>query len=371
MKLLHTINSLHTKNSLHITWMQKTFRNRLVIGIALSVTAWFGVMPMTQAQSRPQPGGALRPVEQKAVETAITHEGKNYTIIKGQVFELKNDGKRELRDTLYDGDFIRNNYKTDGKNTFRSDPSTGKNYAVIETFQEGFESASRIQDLIGPQQNWSSMTLLGPAAPGVKEYVKLRQQIIDHGAAFKDNSITISSDIVHSGKKSLRLYAVKPSRKMPITKTTLDNELLFLVRGDRVTMTGWFYIAEGTPIGLMDIESSYINQGPGMRVLLSENLEPRIELKWAEKPTYRTLPGSQVRLPRHQWFKLSMHLYLSEQLDGSVQLSMNDKVIINQQGQTLPVADAVYSRLQLGITANPKNTTTVLYVDDLSLHSHR
>jgi hypothetical protein len=331
----------------------------------------FCVHTAGQAEPRPQPGGPLKPVEQPAVETPITHEGKRYTVSKGQVFELKNDGKRELRDTLYDGDFIRKNYKTDGKTTFRSDLDTGKNYAVFETFQEGFENANKIQDLIGPQYNWSSMTLLSPAAPGVQDYVKLRQQIIDKGAAFKDNSITLNTEIVHSGKKSLKFYAVKPSRKMAITKTTLDNELLFFKRGDRVTMTGWFYIAQGTPFGLMDIESNYINQGPGMRVLLSENLEPRIELKWAEKPTYRTARGSDARLPRGQWVKLSLHLYLSEKTDGQVRFSINDKVVIDQQGQTLPVADAVYNRLQLGITANPKNTTTVLYVDDLSLQSHR
>ena len=347
-----------------------SFRLRLM-AISLSSTMLFGMSSLLQAQSRPQPGGALKPVERPAVETPITHEGKKYTVSKGQVFELKNNGKRELRDTLYDGDFIRKNYKTDGKTTFRSDLDTGKNYAVFETFQEGFENANKIQELIGPQQNWSSMTLLSPSAPGVKDYVKLRQQIIDKNAPFKDNSITLNSDIVHSGKKSLKFYAVKPSRKMAITKTTLDNELLFLERGDRVTMTGWFYIAEGSPIGLMDIESSYINQGPGMRVLLSENLEPRIELKWADKPTYRPLRGSDARLPRGQWLKLSMYLYLSEKTDGQVRLSINDKVVIDQQGQTLPVADAVYNRLQLGITANPKNTTTVLYVDDVSLQSHQ
>lgn len=317
---------------------------------------------------KPQPRGSLKPLECPQIDTPIAYEGKNYVVSKGHVYELTG-GKRELRDTLYDGDFVTKNYKTDGENVFRNVAETGQNYAVCRDFQEGFENANRVQDLIGPDRNWSSMTLLSPAAPTIEDYVKLRQQIIDHNAPFKDNSISLSTEQAHSGKQSLKLYAVKPSRKLDITKTTLDNELLFLQRHDNVTLSGWFYIAEGTPIGLLDIECNYINKGPGMRLLLSEELEPRIELKWADKPTYRARPGTQSRLPRNQWFKVSLHLYLSEKSDGLVQLSVNDQLVIDAKGQTLPVADAVYNRLQMGITSNPKNTTTVLYADDLRMQS--
>ncbi len=347
--------------------MKKIILKKIGVSLIMPILLW-----ATQVQAaRPQPKSELKSLAYPPVETPISHDGKQYMVSKGQVFEVKGNGKRELRDTLFEGDFVNKNYKTDGHTIFRSDPDTGKNYAVIQDFQEGFESANKVQDLIGPGRNWSSMTLLSPAAPGVDAYVKLRNQIIYQGAAFKDNAISISQEIVHSGKKSLKLYAVKPSRKLDITKTSLDNELLFLQRGDHVTMTGWFYIAQGTPIGLMDIECNYINQGPGMRLLLSEDLEPRIELKWADKPTYRILRGSNARLPRAQWVKLSMYLYLSEKSDGMVRLSMNDKVVIENQGQTLPITDAIYNRLQLGITANPKNTNTTIYVDDLSMQSHR
>ena len=46
---------------------------------------------------------------------------------------------------------------------------------------------------------------------------------------------------------------------------------------------------------------------------------------------------------------------------------MDDQLLIDGRGQTMPLASAVYDRLEVGITANPVGVTTILFSDDIQI----
>lgn len=263
-------------------------------------------------------------------------------------------------------------YWTDGIYAYRLITHLGNNdlYPVRSRFYEGFENAQIIQGLFGVYEDWSSMTLLSPATPDIASYVKLRQMIFDYQSDFQDNRIDISRDIVHSGSNALRFWAVNSTSSLPVIKTTIDNEMLALRKNTLVSLTGWFYIASGTPTGLMDLECEFLNLSPGVRLLLSDDLEPRVEMKWGNKATYRSLPGVNAKLPRNKWFKLGLYLALTDNTNGIIQLRADNVLLIDARGPTLSDASAMYNRLQMGITANTKTVSgTVVYVDDVNLNS--
>jgi len=93
----------------------------------------------------------------------------------------------------------------------------------------------------------------------------------------------------------------------------------------------------------------------------------RVELKWLEKPTFKPPKDLDVTFPRNKWVHVKVHFFLSEKADGVAELWLDGKKVIEGKGQTLPFDGVVYDRLEVGISANPKKTTTVLFVDDVTV----
>ena len=131
----------------------------------------------------------------------------------------------------------------------------------------------------------------------------------------------------------------------------------------------WFYLAEGTPTSLIDIECANLSGSPGIRILLSNLLEPRVENKWGNKITYRAISGVNAKIPRNQWVKISFYLFLSESNDGVAQVKINNNLIIDGRGPTIYSADGLYNRMQVGVTANSNPSDAVIYVDDLNFNT--
>ncbi|NRA39266.1 MAG: hypothetical protein HRU15_14060 [Planctomycetes bacterium] len=289
-------------------------------------------------------------------------DNKNYVLKQGKLYHNNNGSLHYLKD-MYDIDHITKTYfKKDDQIIARA---LGKEYVLPAEIIEDFEVHPDIPSLILAEHNWTSMSLLSPRAPSVADYVQLKKDIILGTGDFKDNTLHIDQRQSHSGKHALRCYAVKPQgsgKTAWITKSSLDSNLLYNEKGDRFSCSAYFYIAEGNPVTLMDIESSYINEGPGLRIILKNDLQPAIELKWAHKPTWRC--ATDIQLPRKKWFQLKLIATLDDQQDGHVELQLDGKTIINEKGQTLPLADAVYDRLEIGITAN-NNGNCVVFVDDV------
>ena len=63
-----------------------------------------------------------------------------------------------------------------------------------------------------------------------------------------------------------------------------------------------------------------------------------------------------------------MHLKLSEQDDGVIELWQDAQKIIDTRGRTLVLANTIYNSFEIGISAyNEKEKTATLYVDDVEI----
>lgn len=304
--------------------------------------------------------GALVGAEAPEVRKVI--EGRDFVFRDGKAYE-RVDGRETFFKTLYDPAHVERCYRIrEGRVFARSED--GKEYPVLRSFTDGFENAASLAGLIGPARGWSTVTLQSPRTPTVSDYVSLRNRILSGAAGFLDNRVEPSTARAHAGRASLHLYSVAPTRSMTCSKASLETGLAYFVRNDDFWFSGWYFIVGGRPVGLVDLESTYIDEGPGPRVLLSEAGEPRVELKWADKPTYRAPPG--VVVPRGEWFRLRVHYRLRDDDQGLVQLWLNDEKIIDARGQTLPLPDTVLDRVEVGLTASPPGGPSELFLDDVA-----
>jgi len=151
---------------------------------------------------------------------------------------------------------------------------------------------------------------------------------------------------------------------MVCAKASLETELLHFTKGDDVWFSGWFLIRAGHPLTLMDLESTWIAEGPGPRLIIEHGCLA-VELKWADKPLYRQPESRRLPVPRGKWFRLRVHYVLSEAEDGVIEVWQDDQRIISAAGRNLPLADAILNRLEIGITATQEQATVL--VDDLEI----
>ncbi len=298
---------------------------------------------------------------------SFTYDNIQYVVVDGAVYKIDGvSGDRQFFVKLYDTEYLQNNYTEIDGVIYRLVPDTGEKIPTRARFFDGFENASSLKDLIGLERGWTSLTLQSAGAPTVGEYVALRQKILRGETDFIDNRIEPSPLRPFVGNSSLRAFAPAATGPVPLTKASLESELLYFERGDDFWFSAMFYIESGTPTSLVDIEAGYILNGPGMRLMVSENMVPRLELKWGDKPTYRPNLGIAAKLPLGKWFKIDMHFFLSDDNSGVAKLWLDDELVISANGQTLPMPDTVLTRLQIGITANSPDENTLVYVDQVA-----
>lgn len=296
---------------------------------------------------------------------SFTLNGKYYEIVDGKLFDENN----KFLQQVYDPDFERKYYATEDGRTYRLVAGGKARLQVYTRFSDDFENASSIRDLISEKRGWSTMTLVGPKTRDPEAYNQLRNHILQKGGDFLDNRVEPSTQRSRSGKQSLRTYAIAGPRNMDLLKASISNELFHFVKGDRVEFSGWFFIEKGMPTSLVDIESSYIEKGSGIRLLFNQNGRPRVELKWPTRPTYNA-PES-VRIRTGAWTHIELILDLAEDGTGHVQLLLDGAKVIDTDGQTLPLADAVLDRLEVGITSTPTQQETIVFVDEISVRQTR
>jgi hypothetical protein len=225
-----------------------------------------------------------------------------------------------------------------------------------------------LNDLIGPGRGWTALTLQSPSAPTIPDYNALRRRIVSGEGGFLDNRVEVSRESAHTGERSLRCYSVAPSRGMVTAKASLSTSLLHFVKGDDVWFSAWFQVAGGggRPFTLADLENTWIKEHPGLRIVLDQAGHLAAELKWAEKPMYRQSKGREVVFPVGRWVRVQMHLRLSDQKDGLVELWQDGVKIVEAGGQTLPLANAIYDDLEVGISAHSFGpAAATLFVDDV------
>ncbi len=228
-----------------------------------------------------------------------------------------------------------------------------KFFAGPEYYQDGFESYSAFDDLfIGDDSLWS-----------------LTQQTM------AGNSITVDTATVHSGSQSLKFVAVK-SPENGVSKCSISKQNMAFWDGETVRVTAWYYL-EGTQsvdwLFLFDMEEQVpIGAGPGMRIALVDD-QLRVEHKFYEPDILQDTTNA-IDFPRNQWVEVVWEMTLSQKDEGSVKLWQDGALIINSENErTLPRdilydlqgTKAMYSSIEIGITANSKDNDLTIWADDI------
>ena len=177
---------------------------------ALALAALLIVVSLASLFLREKTRTIPTPVESE-IELTLEHEGTTYKLHRGDVYKVGSDpGRLSFVETLYDPDFFAKNYIVVDGIPNKKDPDTGKLYPTRRHFEEGFEDALGVKELIGPERGWTSFTVQSPAAPSVPEYNALRQRIMTGQGSFLDNRIETSTEFVHTGKRSLKCTSLAP-----------------------------------------------------------------------------------------------------------------------------------------------------------------
>jgi hypothetical protein len=193
------------------------------------------------------------------------------------------------------------------------------------------------------------------------------------------NYLSFDTNIVHSGNKSLRFYAHASPADF-VSKNSIVKQHMAFYEGDVVRISAWYYV-EGTEskdwIFLFDFEEqSAIGAGPGIRLASTEANGVVLEHKFFETDIYQTA-GQEIIIPRNQWFNLTMEVLLSQKSKGYVKVWQDNQLIIDGTNtKTLPKdflywqqgTKGMYQSIEFGITANTKESETVLYMDDISVY---
>ena len=315
-------------------------------------------------------GVSIEPMPESEVEMTATEAGRTYKINQGNLYRVNPWSKKwDFIKTYYDPDFYEKNYVERDGNVFRKGDQ-GELVAVGKAFSDDFEGAAKLVDLIGIKRGWAAFTLQSPKAPTVSEYVKLRSRILKGESDFLDNRIETSSEVVHGGNTSLKSVSVPPSRSMVTAKSSLSTELLHFVKGDDVWISIWCRVPpdSGMPFTVLDLETTWIAEHPGIRIVITDGKYVAFQLKAAGHAYYRQPRGKEVLFPKDQWVNLKAHLKLSENDDGLIELWQDGQKNIDTRGQTLVLAHAIYNSLEIGTSAyNEQGKSATLYVDDVSI----
>ena len=313
---------------------------------------------------------SIEPLSESEVELTATENGTTYKLSKGSLYQVNaRSGKWEFVKQVYDPDYYAKNYVERDGVIFRK-ADNGELVQVKKSFADDFEDANRLADLIGSKRGWTACTLQSPKAPTVKDYVKLRQRILNGESDFLDNRIEPSSEVVHGGKTALKTVSVPPGRGMVTAKSSLSTELVHFVKGDDVWVSMWCHVPAGSgmPFTVLDLETTWMNEHPGIRLVISGGKFACFQLKSLGHAFYRQPKGKEVPFPTGRWVHLKAHLKLTEQDDGVIELWQDGQKIIDTRGQTLVLAHAIFNSVEIGISAyNEQDKPATLYVDDVSI----
>lgn len=222
-------------------------------------------------------------------------------------------------------------------------------------YYEGFESYTSYDDLMSDERNFFSQI------------------------TYPENFITPDTIIKRSGNQSMKFYGVGTKNDF-LCKCSYSHHYMAFWEGETIVVSAWYYIDSDDELPwlfIMDLEEkTNIGAGPGIRPYISKNNSFGINFKY-NQPNFEQDADNQVDIPRKQWFKLSMEVFLSQKNNGWINLYQNDTLVLNLVDvQTLPTdilyfqqgTKGMYNSAEFGITANPTEVDLTLYVDDIEVY---
>lgn len=347
-----------------------TKRSKRILMAVLGLTL---VVVITLSWRKP---GGIDPLPDAQVELTRTVEGDAFKVdVEGNAYRVdKSSGKWHFVAKVFHPREMLAAYVTDGDAVYRIDERDGKRFKTTRSLQEDFEGLADgvegLRQLIGPERGWGSVTLQSPQTPTVPAYVALRQKILKEGAAFQDAIVAPDSSRAHGGRTALKCVAPAPTKGMITSKSSLSSPLIYFRKGDDVWFRASYYAEETRPLTLMDLECEWIEQHGGIRLYLDEGGLLQAELKALDKPKFKQSLTNAISFPLDRWVNVRAHFLLSDDADGVIQIWQDGTLIVDQRGTTLPLPRAIYTSLEVGISAHSfGNRTATLWVDDVAISS--
>jgi|LNFM01.1.fsa_nt_gb hypothetical protein len=345
----------------------QTIRARLIACAVGSVFAACAPSRPPVIEPAPRPSCPLVPAVPTAPFEVRTDDGTLLgQVDRGDAFVLR-DGRLEFSERLYDANWFERTFVVEDCRVYRT-AGDGQRYEVRRAWREGFEGLSHVRELFTPARAFTSLTLQSPAARDVPAYVALQNCLIAGTCDFRDSRIDPLTADVAEGTRALRFTSSPRAPDMITGKASIETTLAHFVRGDDVWVAFSVRVVEGRPLTFFDLESDIISLGPGPRVIWLDDGTLAVELKWADKPTYRQPAASRVQFPTGRWVRLTVHYTLAETPQGVIELWQDAQQVLSVRGRTLPVPDSVLARIELGITAHSDPTArAVVDLDDLEI----
>jgi Polysaccharide lyase len=314
----------------------------------------------------------IEPLDDSQVELKKTLDGTTYVVASdGRLFSVDDRNRKwYYMDKVYYPEEMSKAYQHDGGVTYRISEGSEKKIAIRREFSESFEGLSLrvdgLRELVGENRGWGALTLQSPKAREVSDYVKLRNRILQDGQTFLDASIAPDEKHVHSGNRALLCVAPAKPSGMATCKASISSPLVYFANGDDFWYQAYYFAEESLPFTLMDLECEWIKQHAGIRLCITEKGHLEAELKSLDKPRFRQPSDSAVVFPLVKWVKVKTHIHLSNDNEGHVKIWQDDKLIVDASGVTLPLRSAIYSSLEIGISAHSYGSKQAkLWVDDI------
>lgn len=299
------------------------------------------------------------------LETFVTPEGEAFYIYEnGGLYAPTVDGCN-LIDTYFEPGFHDENYILDMGKVFIK-VGNGNQLPVKNSFTDHIE-ADQFNDLFllsldDTESFWTNFTVQSPAVPSVEGYVSLSKCILDGTCDFIDNRIELAPDPINSSNQCLKFSALAPTAEMVTSKSSITSTLSYFVLQSDFWFEAKYLVESGTPFSIADFESSYFLQEPGPRIIVKDGMLA-VENKFGAKLTYQNTSSRQI--PMNEWFTVKLHLKYSNANDGVIALWIDDELVLDTSGITLPTALSVQNILEVGVTATSDGC--VMYMDDLRI----
>ncbi|MCP5556644.1 MAG: hypothetical protein H7A55_02720 [Verrucomicrobiaceae bacterium] len=316
----------------------------------------------------------IDPIPEAQIELTKVIDGMTFKLTdQGELYRVDDrTGKWHYHDTVFDLKGMMASYRVEGDATYRINPETNESIPTRRRFREGFEAlptgVEGTRRMIGIERGWGALTLQSPSAPQVKDYVRLRSQILTGGGDFRDASVAPDDSKFRSGSLSLKCVAPPRTSDMICCKSSISSPLIYFRQGDDFWFRGYFFAGSSRPHTIMDLECEWLKQHSGIRVMIDEMGRLGVELKALDKPKYRQTMNDPILFPLGQWVEVKVHFVLSHTEDGVIQLWQDGQLVVDTHGVTLPLKRAIYNSLEIGISAHSYGDLPCeLWVDDLEV----
>lgn len=289
----------------------------------------------------------IPPLAADGILHTATVEGKTFHLYRdGRVYEVRPEGWI-AGPAVFDPEVVRRSYRTENGVTSRVSDE-GKAYPVRRRFVADFgnlpSGEASMRTLIGPERGWSELTLQTPKTPTVPDYVALRQQILTGSGKFLDARI-------EPAEGGLRFECPPRLPDMVCTKSSISTGLVYFLDGDEFWYQADYRIEGPTrPMTLADLESDFVQESPGIRIMLFPDGDVGAELKALEKPQFRQKAESRQPFPTDRWVRLTWAVKLG--VPGRVRIWQDRELVVDERGQTIPFRAAIMNSLEVGISAH-------------------